>query len=81
MLNVTFRAEAIGAGAASRYGSGSSSTKMMRLLVAPASAPQHCFKMAVILYPSLPQSPKSVPHLAQAGVNLLMLMAMVAWNQ
>jgi hypothetical protein len=39
MLNIKLRAETVGAGAASRYGSGSSSTKRMRLLAAPA--PQH----------------------------------------
>jgi hypothetical protein len=37
MLNNTLRAGAVGAGAASRYGSGSD--QMMRLLAAPA--PQH----------------------------------------
>jgi hypothetical protein len=40
MLNDTLRAGAVGAGAASRYGSGSG--EMMRLLAAPAPAPQHC---------------------------------------
>jgi hypothetical protein len=49
MFNITFRAGGVGAGyvgargvgaeAASRYGSGSCSTKMMLLLAAPA--PQH----------------------------------------
>jgi hypothetical protein len=38
MLNIKFGTGAVGAG--SRYGSGS--TKMMRLLAAPA--PQHCLK-------------------------------------
>jgi hypothetical protein len=33
----------VGAGAASRYGSGSGSDQMMRLLAAPAWAPQHCY--------------------------------------
>jgi hypothetical protein len=39
MLNIMFVAEAVGAGAASHYGSGF--TKMMLLLAAPTL--QHCF--------------------------------------
>jgi hypothetical protein len=39
MLNITLRTGAVGAGATSRYGYGS--TKMMRLLAAPTSALQH----------------------------------------
>jgi hypothetical protein len=40
MFNTIVGAEAVGAGAASRYGSGSD--QMMRLLA--ATAPQHCIK-------------------------------------
>jgi hypothetical protein len=43
MFNTIFEAGAVGAGAASRYGSGSD--QMMRLLVAPA--PQHCKTLSV----------------------------------
>jgi hypothetical protein len=48
MMNITFGAVGAGAGtgATSRYGSGS--TKMMRLLAAPA--PQHCFYYAFALF-------------------------------
>jgi hypothetical protein len=41
MFTTIVRAGAVGAGAASRYVSGSGSNQMMRLLVVPA--PQHCF--------------------------------------
>jgi hypothetical protein len=47
MLNIRFRAGAVGAGVgvgvASRYDSGSTSIKIMRLLVAPAR--QHCLQV------------------------------------
>jgi hypothetical protein len=42
MLNNTLKAGAVGAGAATRYGSGSD--QMMRLLAVPA--PQHCWTQA-----------------------------------
>jgi hypothetical protein len=41
MIDTIVGAGAVGAGAASRYGSGSGIDQMMRLLAAPA--PQHCF--------------------------------------
>jgi hypothetical protein len=41
MLNIRFRAVGIGARDASRCGSCSGSTKLMRLIAAPA--PQHCY--------------------------------------
>jgi hypothetical protein len=44
MFNTIVRAGAVGAGAAPRYGSGSGSGQKMRLLAAPASAPQHWVK-------------------------------------
>jgi hypothetical protein len=59
MLNITFGAVGAGAGAragagaALRYCSGSSSTKMMRLLAAPV--PQHWF---TVIYISLQLPPK-----------------------
>jgi hypothetical protein len=43
MFNNIVGTGAVGAGAASRYGSGSD--QKMRLLVAPAPAPQHCYKV------------------------------------
>jgi hypothetical protein len=43
MLNTIVGAGAVGAGAASRYGSGSD--QKMRLLAAPASATQYCFEL------------------------------------
>jgi hypothetical protein len=46
MIYTIVRAGAVGAGAASRYGSGSD--QMMRLLAAPA--PQHWLKHSISLY-------------------------------
>jgi hypothetical protein len=46
MFSIGFVAGAVGAGAASWFGSGS--TKMMQLLAAPA--PQHCPKVSIPLH-------------------------------
>jgi hypothetical protein len=43
MIYTIVGAGAVGAGAASRYGSSSGSDQKMRLLAALAPAPQHCF--------------------------------------
>jgi hypothetical protein len=45
MCNTIVGAGAVGAGGASRYGSGSD--QKMRLLAAPAPAPQHCFSIHI----------------------------------
>jgi hypothetical protein len=53
-MNITFGNVRAGAGAgvlaASRYGSGSSSKNMMRLLAAPATAWQHCPQEILLKY-------------------------------
>jgi hypothetical protein len=55
MINTIVGAGAVGAGAASRYGSGSDQKR--RLLAAPAPAPQHWMRLKFLLSPHTVMNP------------------------